>query len=259
MTTHTSPTRIAVVTGGSAGIGRGASVQLARRGFGVVLTYRSHPEGADETIEQIRREGAEAVALPFDVGAIESLPEFAGIVAERLQAVWGASKISALVNNAGFGGGAAFDAITVEQFDRYFDVLLKGPYFLTQTLLPLLADGASIVNTSSSSVRPGDTEPGYSAYAAMKGGLITATRYLAKELGPRGIRVNSVAPGPTRTRLADDGFERHPEIIDGIAARTTLGRLGEPEDIGKVIAFLASDDAAWITGQDIQVSGGYVL
>lgn len=259
MTAHTSATRIAVVTGGSAGIGRGAAVALARRGFGVILTYRSHPEGADETVEQIRQEGVAAVALPFDVGVIESIPEFAVIVRDQLQAVWGASTIAALVNNAGFGGGAAFDEITVGHFDRYCNVLLKGPYFLTQALLPLLADGASIVNTSSSSVRPGDTEPGYSAYAAMKAGLVTATRYLAKELGPRGIRVNSVAPGPTRTRLGDDGFERYPEIIPGIVAKTTLGRLGEPEDIGKVIAFLASDEADWITGQDIQVSGGYAL
>ncbi|WP_106245998.1 SDR family NAD(P)-dependent oxidoreductase [Allonocardiopsis opalescens] len=257
--TDTPAARIAVVTGASAGIGRGAAVQLARRGFGVVLTYRSHPEGADEAVEQIEREGGQAVALPFDIGRTASIPDFVGAVSHRIAAVWGTSEIFALVNNAGFGGGAAFAGITGEHFDRYYNVLLKGPYFLTQALLPLLADGASIVNTSSSSVRPGDTEPGYSAYAAMKGGLITATRYLAKELGPRGIRVNSVAPGPTRTRIADDAFERHPEIIGAIAGRTTLGRLGEPEDIGKVIAFLASDDAGWITGQDIQVSGGYAL
>lgn len=134
-------------------------------------------------------------------------------------------------------------------------MLLKGPYFLTQALLPLLPDGASIVNTSSSSVYPGDAQPGYSPYAAMKSGLITATRYLAKELGPRRIRVNSVAPGPTGTRLGDDGFERFPEIIDGIAADTTLGRLGEPEDIAKVIVFLVSDESGWITGQDSRLTG----
>lgn len=259
MTPHTPATRVAVVTGGSAGIGQAASIELARRGFGIVLTYRSHPEGAEETVERVRQAGAEAVALPFDVGVSESIPELARIVGEQLETVWGTSTIAAVVNNAGFGGGVAFDDITGDQLDRYYDVLFKGPYLLTQALLPFLAEGSSVINISSSSVRGGDTEPGYSAYAGMKSALVAATRYLAKELGPRGIRVNSVAPGPTRTRLGDDGFERFPEIIPAMAARTALGRLGEPDDIGTVIAFLASDDAGWITGQDIQATGGYVL
>lgn len=143
--------------------------------------------------------------------------------------------------------------------DRFYRVILKGPYLLTQTLLPLVADGGAIVNTSSNSALPSGLETGYSAYGSMKGGLIVLTRYLAKELSGRRIRVNSVAPGPTRTRIADDAFERFPEVVEPIAARTALGRLGEADDLGSVIAFLLSDDARWITAQDIEASGGYNL
>jgi NAD(P)-dependent dehydrogenase (short-subunit alcohol dehydrogenase family) len=138
-------------------------------------------------------------------------------------------------------------------------VLLKGPYFLTQTLLHLLADGGAIVNTTSNSALVSGLEPGYSAYASMKGGLIVLTRYLAKELSPRGIRVNSVAPGATRTRIADNAFERYPEVIPAMAAKTALGRLGEPDDIGIAIAALLSEEARWITAQTIEVDGGYNL
>lgn len=246
------------MTGASAGIGRSAAVEIAARGFAVVLTYRSHPEGAADAVATIEERGGRAVALPLDVGRSETFPEFRAQLTAAL-AGWGADSIHALVNNAGFGGGAAFAEMTEEHFDRYYRVLLRGPYFLTQTLLPLIHDGGAIVSTGSLSARPGDTEPGYSAYAAMKAGLVAASRYLAKELSPRGIRVTSIAPGPTRTRLGDDAFERYPEIIDRLAARTALGRIGEPEDIGRVIAFLVSDDGAWITGEDIQVSGGYAL
>jgi NAD(P)-dependent dehydrogenase (short-subunit alcohol dehydrogenase family) len=138
-------------------------------------------------------------------------------------------------------------------------VLLKGPYFLTQTLLPLLADGGAIVNTASSAATLSGMEPGYSAYGTMKGGLVVLSRYLAKELSARGIRVNSVSPGSTRTRIGDNAFERHPEVIPSIAARTALGRLGEPDDIGMVIATLLTEECRWMTAQDIEVSGGYNL
>lgn len=250
---------VAVVTGASAGIGRSAAIEIARRGFGVVATYRSRPEEAEETVAVVRGLGGRARALPLDVGDTATFPAFLADLTAVLQDEWGDDRIGALVNNAGFGGGQAFEEMTEEAFDRYYQVLLRGPYFLTQALLPLLADGGSIVSVSSSSVRPGDTEPGYSGYAGMKAGLIVASRFLAKELSPRGIRVNTIAPGPTRTRIGDDAFAKFPEIADGIAARTALGRLGEPEDIGKVIAFLVSDDSAWVTGEDIQVAGGYAL
>lgn len=250
---------VTVVTGASAGIGRSAAVEIAARGMGVVVTYNSRPDGAEETVAMIRDNGGHAVALSLDIGRSETFPAFTSELARVLSDEWGTDTMHSLVNNAGFGGGRGFEDMSEEAFDQYYRVLLRGPYFLTQTLLPLIRNGGAIVNTSSSSVRPGDTEAGYSGYAAMKGGLVIATRFLAKELSPRGIRVNSIAPGPTRTRIADDAFEKYPQIIDGIAAKTALGRVGEPEDIGKVIAFLVSDDSAWITGQDIQVAGGYAL
>lgn len=256
---QTASQAVTVVTGASAGIGRSAAVEIAARGTGVVVTYNSRPEGAEETVAMIRDNGGHAVSLPLDIGQSDTFPAFRSELARVLSEEWGTDKIHSLVNNAGFGGGLGFEDMSEEAFDKYYRVLLRGPYFLTQTLLPLIRDGGSIINTSSSSVRPGETEAGYSGYAAMKGGLVVATRYLAKELSPRGIRVNSIAPGPTRTRIGDDAFDKHPQIIDSIAAKTALGRVGEPEDIGKVIAFLVSADSAWITGQDIQVAGGYAL
>ncbi|AYF97997.1 SDR family NAD(P)-dependent oxidoreductase [Protaetiibacter intestinalis] len=250
---------VVVVTGASAGIGRSAAVEIARRGSGVIATYHSRPEGAEETVALIEELGGRAHALRLDVGDTATFPAFHDAVRDLLASEWGADSIDALVNNAGFGGGRSFEEMTEEAFDDYYRVLLRGPYFLTRSLLPLLAPGGAILSVSSSSVRPGDTEPGYSGYAGMKAGLITASRFLARELGERGIRVNTIAPGPTRTRLGGDAFEKYPEIIAPLAAKTVLGRIGEPEDIGRVIAFLVSPEAAWITGQDIQVSGGYAL
>lgn len=254
-----TPQSVVVVTGASAGIGRAAALEIATRGYGVVLTYRSHPEGALEAVAAIAERGGRAVALPLDVGQSATFPAFRAELTRVLAETWGTDSIHALVNNAGFGGGSTFADMTEELFDRYFRVLLRGPYFLTQTLEPMVRDGGVILFTGSSSARPGDTEPGYSGYAAMKSGLVTASRFLAKELAPRRIRVNSIAPGPTRTRLGDDAFERYPEIVDQLAARTALGRVGEPEDIGRVLAFLVSDEAAWITAEDIQINGGYAL
>jgi len=259
MSEQTSDQKIVVITGASSGIGRGAAIEIAARGMGVVITYNARPEGAERTVEEIQENGGTAVALPLDISRTDTFPDFANTLTRAVRTEWGANGIHALVNNAGFGGGMSFEEMTEDAFDAYYRVLLRGPYFLTQALLPLIEDGGAIVNTSSSSVRPGDTEPGYSGYAAMKGGLTTATRYLAKELASRSIRVNSISPGPTRTRLGDNAFERFPEVIDGLAAKTAFGRIGEPADVGKVIAFLVSDDSAWITGEDILATGGYAL
>ena len=154
---------------------------------------------------------------------------------------------------------ALFEDTTEEDFDALARVTLKGPYFLTQTLLPLLADGGAIVNVTSTSTGLSGMEPGYSAYAAMKGGLTVLTRYMAKELSKRGIRVNSVSPGATRTRLGDDGFAKHPEFIPPIIAKTALNRLGEADDVGAVIAALLSEDFRWVTGQELEASGGHRL
>lgn len=249
---------IAIVTGGSAGIGRSAAIELARQGAGVILTYRSHPEGAQEAVAEIARIGGTAVALPLNLGDPDDFPAFRDEVTRVLAETWQATTLSVLVNNAGVGRMSLFDDVTEEFFDDLVNVIYKGPYFLTQALLPLLEDGGAIVNVTSTSSTT-STEPGYSVYGSMKGALAVSTRYLAKELGARGVRVNSVSPGTTRTRISDDAFARHPEMIPELAADFVLGRIGEPEDIGRVIAFLASDGAVWITGQDIEVSGGQGL
>lgn len=251
--------QVAIVTGGSSGIGQSAALRIAARGTGVILTYRSSPERALETVRIIEKEGGTAVALPLDVGRTETFPAFRQSVVAALRETWQRDDFDFLVNNAGLAEAAPFKDTTQEMFDRLAQVLLKGPYFLTQTLLPLLADGSAVINTSSNSALPHITEPGYSAYATMKGGLIVMTRYLAKELSPRGIRVNAVAPGSTHTRLADNAFERFPEVIPALAAKTALGRVGEPDDVGAVIATLLGDECRWITAQTIEVSGGFNL
>ncbi|MBB5786742.1 SDR family NAD(P)-dependent oxidoreductase [Jiangella mangrovi] len=254
--------RVAIVTGASSGIGQSAAVQLAARGHGVVLTYHRNEDGALDTVARIEKDGGTAVALPLDVADTAAFPAFRDAVAAALRDrrdPWGRDTVDVLVNNAGFAEAVPFADMTEDRFDRLYRGLFKGPYFLTQALLPLLADGAAVVNVTSSSALAAEAEPGYSAYAAMKGGLAVATRYLAKELSPRGIRVNAVAPGPTRTRLGDDAFERFPEVIAPLAARTALGRVGEPDDVGLAIAMLAGEEGRWITAQHLEVAGGYGL
>jgi NAD(P)-dependent dehydrogenase (short-subunit alcohol dehydrogenase family) len=251
--------QIAIVTGASSGIGQGTAIQIAKRGIGVIVTYDRNKAGAEETVREIERQGGSAAALPLNVGRTETFAEFKSAVIETLKTKWNATSFHYLVNNAGVAQMAMFEDTTEELFDRLTAVLFKGPYFLTQTLLPLIENGGAIVNTSSNSSLSHSTEPGYSAYASMKGAVNVFTRYLAKELSGRGIRVNAVAPGSTRTRLADDAFSKYPEVIPVLAANTALGRVGEPDDIGKVIAFLVSDDGAWITAQTIEASGGFGL
>jgi NAD(P)-dependent dehydrogenase (short-subunit alcohol dehydrogenase family) len=252
--------KVAVVTGGSSGIGRHAAMQIAERGGGVILTYNSSPDGAEQTVAAIEECGRAAVAVQLDVGDSGSFEGFAQTVTIELADRWQRDSFDYLVNNAGFGQMAMFADTTEELYDRFHRVILKGPFFLTQRLLPLLADGGAIVNTASNSALPTGVEAGYSAYASMKGGLAVLTRYLAKELSTRGIRVNAVAPGPTRTgMISDDIVERFPEVIGSLVDRTALGRLGDGEDVGKVIAALLSDECGWITGENIEVSGGFGL
>jgi NAD(P)-dependent dehydrogenase (short-subunit alcohol dehydrogenase family) len=250
---------IAIVTGGSSGIGQSAAIETACKGMGVILTYGRHPERAEETVRFFEQSGGTVAALPLELGRVEDFAAFRDAVSATLSTKWGVSTVQALVNNAGFGQMAMFDDTSVELFDEFTRVLYRGPYFLTQTLLPVLDDGASIVNVSSNSALDHGVEPGYSAYASVKGAMNTLTRYLAKELSVRGIRVNAVAPGPTHTRIGDDAFDRYPEVIAPLVANTALGRLGAPDDIGKVIAFLLSGESAWVTGQVIEVSGGHHL
>ncbi|MFE2148077.1 SDR family NAD(P)-dependent oxidoreductase [Streptomyces sp. NPDC059456] len=226
--------------------------------MGVILTYGKNVQGALDTVAAIEKAGGTAVALPLDVGDTSSFPAFRASVAGVLHDTFGRSTFDSLVNNAGLARTALIEDTGEELFDELMRVLLKGPFFLTQTLLPLLADHGAIVNTSSNATTVG-MEPGYSVYASMKGGLDVLTRYMAKEFSTRGIRVNAVSPGATRTRLADDAFARFPEVIPALAAKTALGRVGEPEDVGMVIAALVSDETRWVTAQNIEVSGGFNL
>ncbi|MDU0302051.1 SDR family NAD(P)-dependent oxidoreductase [Streptomyces sp. PAL114] len=251
--------KVAVVTGASSGIGRSAAVHIAARGSGVVLTYSANEQGAKETVREIEQAGGTAVALRLDVAETAGFPAFRDAVADALRETFRRDSFDQLVNNAGFAGMAMIEETTEQRFDRLTDGLFKGPFFLTQTLLPLLADGGAVVNVTSNSALPHVTAPGYSVYASLKGAVVVLTRYMAKEFSSRGIRVNSVAPGATRTRFGDDAFARNPEIADEMAKSFALGRIGEPDDIGRVVAMLVSEDGRWITGQNIEVSGGHNL
>jgi NAD(P)-dependent dehydrogenase (short-subunit alcohol dehydrogenase family) len=250
-------TPIALVTGGSRGLGRSTALALAAAGSDVVLTYRSHRAEADAVVAQIEQRGRRAVALPLDVGDATSFPAFAATLRDTLRRHWQRERFEHLVNNAGVGVHASFAATTPAQFDELVNVHFKGVFFLTQALLPLLADGGRIVNLSSGLAR--FATPGYAAYAAMKGAIEVLTRYLAKELGARGIAVNTVAPGAIETDFGGGAVRDDAELNAFLATNTALGRVGVPEDIGPMIASLLSPANRWITAQRIEVSGGMFL
>jgi NAD(P)-dependent dehydrogenase (short-subunit alcohol dehydrogenase family) len=245
---------IAIITGGSRGLGRSTALQCAARGSGVILTYNSHPEGADAVVRAIEANGGKAVALKLDVSDTTSFAEFKQAVVTALAQTWGRTTFDHLVNNAGYGLFKSIATVTEDEFDGLFAVHLKGPFFLTQVLLPLMADGGAIVNVTSATTRVATT--GVAPYAAFKGGLEVLTRYMAKEFGDRRIRANAVSPGPIRTEL---GGGLNDEFEALLAAQTALGRVGEPDDVGRVIAGLLSEDSAWINAQTIEVAGGYVV
>jgi len=255
MTDRQSP--IALITGASRGLGRNTALALADRGVDLILTYRSGADEAHAVVDEIGRRGARAVALPLDVGDSASFAAFASRVQETLADTWQRERFDYLVNNAGIGIAASFAETTEAQFDTLFQIHLKGTFFLTQKLLPLIADGGRIVNLSSGLAR--FALPGYGAYAAMKGGVEVLTRYLAKELGPRGIAVNVVAPGAIETDFGGGVVRDNAQVNDHIAAQTAMGRVGLPDDIGGAISSLLMPGNRWITGQRIEVSGGMYL
>jgi NAD(P)-dependent dehydrogenase (short-subunit alcohol dehydrogenase family) len=246
--------KIVIVTGSSRGLGASTAVECARNGLGVVVTYNSNPDKAQKVVNTIVEGGGKAVALKLDVGDVGSFPAFRDALAEKLEILWGRSDFDYLVNNAGYGLYSPIATVTQEQFDGLFNVHLKGPFFLTQILLPLMADGGQIVNITSATSRVATA--GVAPYAAFKGGLEVLTRYMAKEFGERRIRANSIAPGAIRTEL---GGGLNDEFEAMLAGQTALGRVGEPEEIGGVVASLLSGPNRWINAQNIEVAGGYII
>jgi len=256
-TRNPDATRIALITGGSRGLGRNAALHLARDGVDVVLTYRSKAAEAQAVVQEIQALGRRAVALQLDVAQSQTFAGFAARLKEVLAQTWQRDRIDALLNNAGAGMYVPFAETTEAQFDDMVAVNLKSVFFLTQTLLPLIADGGRILNVSSGLAR--FSLPGAVAYATMKGGVEVLTRYMAKELGPRRIAVNVIAPGAIETDFGGGRVRDNKEMNAAIASQTALGRVGLPDDIGAAVAALLRPDNGWMTGQRVEVSGGMFL
>lgn len=249
--------KIALITGGGRGLGKNMALRLAEKGHDVILTFNSKQDEALEVVGEIESKGRAATAVQLDVGNVETFDDFFRQVSQVLEQKWGQNSFDFLINNAGIGLDGSIAETSEETFDLLMNVHFKGVFFLTQRALPMMADGGRIINLSSGLAR--FTSPGYAAYASMKGAIETFTKYLAKEVGARGITANVVAPGLIQTDFTKELYEHAPQVVDMLAAQTALGRTGVPEDIGGVVAFLCSDDARWITAQRIEASGGMFL
>ncbi len=247
--------KIALVTGGSRGLGKSAALQLAKKGFDIIITYQTKKEFADDVVKEIEAIGQKAFALQLDIATTLGFDAFVVEVQNILDTQLGAKKLDALVNNAGVGIHASFGETTEEQLDAMTNIHFKGPYFITQKLLSLLNDGSSIVNISSGLAR--FSFPGYAAYGAMKAAVDSLTRYQALELGGRKIRVNSVAPGAIATDFGGGVVRDNPDFNEMLSSQTALGRVGLPDDIGSVVAFLCSEESKWVNAQRIEVAGGF--
>jgi len=245
--------KIAIVTGGSRGLGRNTVLNLAKRGVSSIFTYNSNRAEADKVVAAVSEAGSKAIALQLDAGNVSAFDPFVKDVSKALGGL-GAERFDYLVNNAGISHHAAFDKTTEAELDSLYNVNFKGVFFLTQKLLPLINDGGRIVNISTGLTRI--SGPGSAPYASMKGAIEVLTRYLAKELGPRGIAVNAVAPGAIATDFSGGMVRDNPDMNKRVADMTALGRAGLPDDIGPMIASLLSEDNRWINAQRIEVSGG---
>ncbi len=248
--------KIAIITGGSRGLGRNTAINLAKHGLDLIFTWRVNEQEAESLVGEVGAIGRRATGFRLDTGEVHSFDGFVKEVRRTLQS-WGRERFDYLVNNAGNSLHASFSETSEEQFDSIFNVHVKGVYFLTQKLLPLMNDGGRIVNISSGLAR--FALPGSSAYGAAKGAVEVLTRYLARELGPRGITANVVAPGAIQTDFSGGMVRDNPEVNKMVASMTALGRAGLPDDIGPMIAALLSDENRWVNGQRIEVSGGMFL
>jgi len=245
--------KIAIVTGGSNGIGKAAALELGKRGISVILTYNSYKDRAEAVVKEIEKnKGVRAVALKLDLTQRSTFEGFVQEVKKNLKEVWNRTTFDYLVNNGGVGGPMMFMEMSEEYFDKILNTNFKGPVFLTQHLIQFMEDAGAIVNTTSTS--RSQSFPGYSVYGSLKAALSSWTRYVAKELAPRKIRVNAVSPGPTHSNFGDGVFDKHPEFIKPLAEQSVFGRIGQPKDIAKVIVSLLSDDFGWVTAQDIEVT-----
>lgn len=249
--------KVAIVTGGSRGLGRNMALSLAQKGIAVILTYHSKKAEADAVVRQIESDGHQAHALQLDVSNSKSFAAFVQQVKNVLKDKWHSDSFDFLVNDAGSGVHAPIAETTEEQFDQMMNIHLKSVFFLAQKLLPLIKDKGRIINISSGLTR--FALPGYAAYATMKGAVETLTKYLAKELGARGIAVNVVAPGAIETDFGGGVVCDNKEIDSFVAVQTALGRVGLPDDIGGVIASLLSEDNRWVNAQRIEASGGMFI
>jgi NAD(P)-dependent dehydrogenase (short-subunit alcohol dehydrogenase family) len=250
-------TKIAVVTGGSRGLGKDIALSLARKGTDVVLTYLTKKEEAEKVASEIEEMGRKSAVLLLDMSALGSYDNFLGKLSSSLKENWNTGTFDFLVNNAGIGATIPIGQVTEQDFDHLLNINFKGVYFLTQKALLMINDGGAIVNISSGTT--GFSLPGYSVYASMKGAIEVFTRYLAKELGGRKIRANVVAPGAIETDFNNAGLKNSPQRKAYLTSATPLGRVGQADDIGSVVAFLCSEDSKWINGERILVSGGINL
>ncbi len=249
-----STQKIALVTGGSRGLGKDMAISIARRGIDVVLTFRNKEMEGLETVREIESLGRKAVALQLDMGNVQSLNGFVDELKNILQKNWGTDRFDFLINNAGMGATVPFLQATEEQFDDFLNVHFKSVYFLTQKTVPIINEGGRIINISTGTTR--FSQPGYSMYASMKGAIEIFTKYLAKELGAKGIGANVVAPGPVETDFNNAAIRSNSQLKSTLSSLSPLGRVGEATDIGGVVAFLCTPEAAWVNGQRIEVSGG---
>lgn len=248
--------KIALVTGANRGLGRSAAIALATRGVRVVVTHRGDAAGAEKTAEQVQAVGGTAAVLRLDISDVSSFASFTSELGAQLER-WGTSRLDILVNNAGVGVFGPLEAVTIDDFDTVMGTNVRGTFFLIQSLVPLLAQGGQVINVSTSLTR--HTSPATSAYSASKAAVEALSRTLAAELGPRGIRVNSIAPGPTATDFNGGAMRDDAGMRQVLAGQTALGRVGEPEEIGDAIATLSSEGLRWVTAQRIEVSGGALL